>query len=141
MSQPENSFIQSVHRYLPNTLYRMKNHNEYNSGIADVWYSAVRDLWVEYKFLKVPVRDSTSINLVAKKKNDWGITPLQRDWLNSRHDEGRNVWVVVGSKDGGVIFRNKAWEHPVTAEVFRLRTIPRSKVAEYLVSFLTGASP
>ena len=37
VAKPENSFITGVHRYVQS--YYMKNHNEYNGGIADVWYS------------------------------------------------------------------------------------------------------
>ena len=57
---PENNFISSVHKHLPMKLYRMKNNNPYNGGIADVWYSGSKaDLWIEYKFVKLPARDTT----------------------------------------------------------------------------------
>ena len=98
MSQgPENRFISSVHDKLPpvSEFYRMKNHNEYNGGIADCWYSAKRDLWIEWKFVAIPVRDETVISIVDGKKP--ALSLLQQEWIRSRVCEGRNVWVGVGS--------------------------------------------
>ena len=31
---PENTFIASIHRCLPRSVYTLKNHNQYNGGIA-----------------------------------------------------------------------------------------------------------
>lgn len=122
---PENTFIAAVHRHLPVSLYRMKNHNQYNGGIADVWYSGLKaDLWVEYKFVKVPVRDSTVIDL--------GLSELQKHWLRARFDEGRHVAVIVGSKDGGVWLPNASWENAVTAKKFRELIRSRQELAQLI---------
>ncbi|MGK3946215.1 hypothetical protein ABK046_48675, partial [Streptomyces caeruleatus] len=83
-------------------LYRMKNHNQYNGGIADVWYSGSKaDLWIEYKFVKLPARDTTPITP--------GLSELQQLWLRERHSEGRNVGVVVGAKEGGIWLPGISW--------------------------------
>ena len=117
MSQgPENTFIGSVHKHLPAGIYRMKNHNQYNGGIADVWYSGVRDLWVEYKFIVVPKRPDTVIDLTTGKNP--AISYLQQEWLRSRHEEGRSVGVIVGSKDGGVWFPGLTWDATYPAKKF-----------------------
>lgn len=117
MSQgPENTFIGSVHKHLPAGLYHMKNHNQYNGGIADVWYSGVRDLWVEYKFIVVPKRPDTVIDLLTGKNP--AISCLQQEWLRSRHGEGRSVGVIVGSKDGGVWFPGLTWDATYPAKKF-----------------------
>ena len=113
---PENTFISSVHKHLPAKLYHMKNHNAYVGGIADVWYSGDRDLWVEYKFIVVPKRPDTVIDLITGKAP--AISHLQQEWLRSRHEEGRSVGVVVGSKDGGVWFPGLAWDQTYTAGKF-----------------------
>lgn len=132
---PENTFIASVHRHLPATLYRMKNHNEFNAGIADCWYSGTKaDLWIEYKFLVLPVRDKTHISLTEGK--DPIISNLQQDWLKSRAAEGRNVGVIVGSKDGGVWFVDTEWETPFTAGEFRSWLAPRAKLAQRILTFV-----
>lgn len=125
MSGPENTFIASVHRHLPVSLYRMKNHNQFNGGIADVWYSGSKaDLWVEFKFITVPVRDTTVI--------DFGLSSLQREWLASRHEEGRNVGVVVGCKAGGVWLPGISWGGPCTAADFRGYIKPRIELARII---------
>lgn len=117
MSQgPENTFIGSVHKHLPAGIYHMKNHNAYVGGIADVWYSGVRDLWVEYKFIVVPKRPDTVIDLITGKNP--AISYLQQEWLRSRHGEGRSVGVIVGSKDGGVWFPGLTWDATYPAKKF-----------------------
>ena len=117
MSQgPENTFIGSVHKHLPAGIYHMKNHNQYVGGIADVWYSGVRDLWVEYKFIVVPKRPDTVIDLITGKNP--AISYLQQEWLRSRHEEGRSVGVIVGSKDGGVWFPGLTWDATYPAKKF-----------------------
>ncbi len=133
MSGPENTFIASVHRHLPVGLYKMKNHNQYNGGIADVWYSGPRaDLWIEYKFIVVPVRDTTMIDLVSGKNPE--ISYLQQEWLTSRHDEGRSVGVIVGSKQGGVWFPEISWADALPAAEFRSMVLNRN----ILASIITG---
>lgn len=128
---PENTFIASVHKHLAPAVYHMKNHNEYNGGIADVWYDGpMGDLWVEYKLIEVPKRDRTLIDLVGGK--DPIISKLQQDWLRDRYENGRSVAVVVGCKDGGVWFENCAWEKTVMAEHFRLWTVPRKEIARLI---------
>lgn len=134
-SKPENTFISSVHRHLPGGLYRMKNHNQYNGGIADVWYSGDKaDLWVEYKFLVLPKRPTTVIDLISG--DEPAISHLQQDWLRSRHAEGRNVGVIVGCKDGGVWFPGTSWDRTYTTEWFRERVISRNEIAGLIVSLV-----
>lgn len=133
MSQPENTFIASVHRHLPATLYRMKNHNQYNGGIADVWYSGKNDLWIEYKFIAIPKRPDTIIDLINKPpKGDSVISTLQQEWMRNRHSEGRNVGVIIGSKDGGAWFSGLDWDKSYTAAEFSSWIVNRKKLAEII---------
>jgi hypothetical protein len=127
MATPENTFIQSVHRHLPVELYRMKNHNQYNGGIPDVWYSGpAGDLWIEYKFIMLPKRNDTIIGIE--------LSELQKNWLRSRHSEGRKVGVIVGCKEGGVWFPGVSWEAPLAAEHFRKKLFSRLVLADTIVS-------
>jgi hypothetical protein len=137
---PENTFIASIHKLLPEDLYAMKNHNEYNGGIADCWYSGVRDLWVEYKFLEVPKRGNTIINLVRRPstKTPPVITELQQDWISERSAQGRDVWIIVGCKDGGVIFRDDGWTVEHSAAKWRGMVVPRQAVAQAIVAHCMG---
>ena len=130
---PENTFIASVHRHLPASLYRMKNHNQYNGGIADVWYSGTKDLWIEYKFIAVPKRPDTVIDLTTKPlKGDSVISTLQQEWLKARHAEGRAVGVIIGSKDGGVWCPGLTWMRTWTAQQFTSTVQSRSLLASQI---------
>lgn len=125
--KPESQFINSVHARLPpsDKLYRMKNNNPYSSGIADCWYSGKRDLWVEYKFIVLPKRAGTIIKP--------GLSELQMDWCTSRRNEGRNVLVVVGCKEGGVVLRDPANWRGLPREFFVSQLISRAEIAATLV--------
>lgn len=129
MAKPENSFISGVHKYVQ--AYAMKNHNEYVGGVADCWYSGhVRDLWVEYKFIVVPKRDSTMI--VPE------LSPLQLQWLTERRSEGRHMWVVIGCKEGGVMMcRPPEWKTGVNAATFRERVVTRAQLANAIDTFVS----
>jgi hypothetical protein len=125
MAGPENTFIASVHRHLPKDLYRMKNHNQFNGGIADVWYSGRRaDMWVEYKFVVVPARSTTPIV--------FGLSALQEEWLKSRHAEGRSVGVLVGCKAGGVWYPGVSWDTTHDAKSFCSQVLSRTDLADVI---------
>lgn len=103
-------------------------NNPYNSGAADVWYSGRRaDLWVEYKFLrdgKIPLR--AGIDLVTKQRY---LSALQLDWLEGRHTEGRNVWVIIGCKEGGVIWPADELRQIISVDEFRDNLLDRKTLA------------
>lgn len=140
--KPENTFTDSVHRHLPpvTDLWREKMANPYRSGTADYWYSGrgkkSRDLWVEWKFITLPKRPTTVIDLVNGR--DPPISPLQRSWLRDRYLEGRNVRVIVGSTAGGVIFKDMEWEEPLTMLEFQERALPRASIARFIEDFVMG---
>ena len=100
----EHSFIQAIHRRFPpiSELYRWKIKADYQGGVADVYYSGyLDDLFVEYKYIsdrRYPRRKETMIDI--------GLSPLQVDWGRSRLSEGRDYWVVVGSKQGSIILKD-----------------------------------
>jgi hypothetical protein len=125
-SKPENTFILSVHKYLPpkDVLHREKMNNPYRSGTADWWYSgSAADLWVEFKYIpKLPVKALVLPDL----------SPLQKDWLDGRYKEGRNVAVVVGSPQGAVIYRSLQWLEPISPGEFLQRCVSKQQLAMWL---------
>ena len=136
MATPENTFIASVHRHLPAELYSMKNHNQYNGGIADVWYSGAKaDLWIEYKFIVVPKRGTTLIDLTGGKTPS--LSHLQQHWLRCRHAEGRSVGVLVGTKQGGVWFPGVTWGNPQNSQAFCTQILSRSELAAHISRLVT----
>ncbi len=90
-----------------------------------MWYSGPKDdLWVEYKFLdKIPVAKEFVPSLSA----------LQSQWLKDRYVEGRNVAVIVGCKEGGVIYTDREWEDPITNAAFKVRIRSRKEIAEWIM--------
>lgn len=131
VAKPENSFIAGVHGYLPQSLYRMKNHNEYTGGVFDCWYSGMaRDLWVEYKFVVLPKRDTT---LVVPD-----LSALQAEWGTERRREGRNVWVVVGCKEGAVTMPFEKWTCGLSSAEFKRLLSSRRDYAAHLTRFVSS---
>ena len=130
-SGPENNFIRSLHRHLPAGVYRMKNHNPYNSGIADCWYSGdAGDLWVEYKFLVLPKRAATVVDITAGKEPP--LTALQQDWLRSRHTEGRRVGVIIGTPQGGLWLPGVSWKKPLSSAECSAAMLSRPALAKLI---------
>jgi len=138
VGKPESAFMTGVYKYLPplSELHREKMANPYRGGTADWWYRGrVTDLWIEAKYITIPARLST---LIAIPPPGRLLSPLQADWLASRHAEGRNVWVLVGSRSGGVIFQGVSWEKPITAGDFTARLMTRQQLAERISAFVQG---
>ena len=131
-TKPETTFYTSVHKHLPpvKQFHREKMSNPYTSGTADFWYSGKKaDLWVEYKFIVLPKREDTLIIP--------DLSHLQLEWLDSRYDEGRNVAVIVGCKEGGVIYREGFWDKSYITEVFKSLLLSRKTIAEFILNLCT----
>lgn len=130
-SKPETTFIASVHKHLPTKLYRMKTHNPYISGPADMYYSGcTAEWWVEYKFEVLPARPDTLVHA--------DCSPMQIEWLGDRYDEGRNIAVIVGCKAGGVIYLNKNWESPMKKSDFVNKILTRQELAAWIMERTGG---
>lgn len=129
--KPESKFIGRVHKHVPDNVYRMKTHNPYVAGVPDCYYSGTKsELWVEYKYIaKLPARGDTLIKL--------GVTSLQCEWLIGRHDEGRNVAVIVGCSSGGVILRTEDPLGAMQPAAFKLRIISDKEIAAWITAQTT----
>lgn len=119
----ESGFTSTVHKKLPITVYKWKIQATMTGGIPDAYYSGDRaDLWVEYKLLnKLPKKQSTL--LIPK------LSALQSKWLRDRHNEGRNVAVILGHKEGSYIFTNLEWEAGITQDKL---TLSRKELAQWI---------
>ena len=131
--KPENTFRAGVHKYLPAELHWEKMNNAYSSGTADNWYDGTKaDLWIEWKYLpRVPKRGT--IWLCKPDIKSPGLSRLQQKWLRDRYVNGRNVCVIAGCPDGGVILCDLAWEQPMTADEFRSKLLSRKLLAEWII--------
>ena len=138
-SKPETTFYTSVHRFLPplSQLHREKMANPYRGGTFDHWYSGKRDLWIEWKFIVLPKRETTFIDICGGRNPS--MTALQQEWGERRSDEGRNVWVVIGCTDGGVIFRDPiSWMSPIAMKAFKAQVQDRKTLAREITNFTQG---
>ena len=137
MGRPENSFIEGLEKHLPpKSPYRMKNHNVYTGGVWDKWYSGeVADLWIEYKFIVVPKRDTTIIDPCTDRDM---LSKLQQDWGRERYAEKRNIAVIIGCKEGGVWLPGLTWDRPFTAAEFRAKIVSRAELAAIIHKATNG---
>lgn len=129
--KPENNFIKGVHAKLSKRVYREKMNNPYRGGTPDVWYSGEdRDCWIEYKY---------AARIPGKGKVVPDLSPLQKEWLKGRHAEGRLVFVIVGTKDGGVVFSTPdAWEDGMPVDEFRKALRSKALVASFIEAVTLG---
>lgn len=99
----ESSFIRALHKKLPMEIYHWKVSDRFTNGVPDAYYSSKKgDLWVEYKYYpKLP-------KTITPK-----LTKLQKDWLISRHEEGRRVAVIIGSPTECAVYENPTLTTPV----------------------------
>lgn len=122
-AKPETTYIGRIHKMLP-TSYAEKNNNPYRSGTPDVWYSGDKgDLWIEYKYISVIPKRTEIIP---------DCSPRQLRWLGNRFDEGRNVAVVLGTPEGGVIYRDRAWLVPLSPDEFRKILVSNRTIADWI---------
>jgi len=119
----ESGFIRAVNKKLPNDIYVWKVSDRFSAGVPDTYYSSPKgDLWVEWKFLK-------SLTRTVKPH----LSKLQQQWLNNRYDEGRKVFVVVGSPTDCLIYQDKEWMQSKP----KTQSISRNELIEWLTTQLT----
>lgn len=122
----ENSFIAGVHKHISPEIHCEKMANPYRGGTADVWYDGNQDHWVEYKFIVIPKRTETLIDITSL------LSTLQQRWLTARYNNGRKVAVVVGSEKGGVVFEGISWQQPIDAKTFQHNMQTRKEIADWI---------
>lgn len=134
VQKPENAYRGRVHKFLPQGLLHEKMNNPYRSGTPDDYYSGNKaDLWVEYKYLpSVPQRA-----VVRPADPEKMLSVLQMNWINAHYDlwkddPARNVAVIIGCPEGGVILQDKEWMEEFTADEFRKRIRMNLSVAAWI---------
>lgn len=141
MSQkPENRFIDRLNDKLPikkrrrsakarehhtHHMHYEKMANPYRGGTADSWYSGKNDIWIEFKYLP-----TMPVTKIVKPREM--LSTLQQEWLNERRAEGREVYVIIGCPEGGVILKDGEWDQELTAEQFRSSVISIPQLSEFI---------
>lgn len=95
----ESGFTTAVNGKLPSEIYVWKVSDRFSAGVPDVWYSFKKSMFIEYKYYAKGLPKNVTPNLSA----------LQKLWLNRRYDEGRAVFVVVGSPTTCLVYSDKEW--------------------------------
>lgn len=129
----ENTFWQSLRKKLVPRVYALKLNLRFIKGVPDAWLSGSQeDLWIELKYLQKlpPIVDCTKL-----------LTVLQQDWLESRHREGRNTAVLVGSPEGHKLYVGLEWKGPLTRGTFIQSSKSTSEIAEELIEILGEQPP
>ena len=120
MHEPD--FTRKIHKLLSD-VHAWKISDPYHRGVPDAWYSGTqRDLWVEYKFKDPP----------PKRAFKPDLTEFQRQWLTARHNDGRNVAVIVGTPKGAQIFHGLAGLDRVPPEF----PLTHKELAAYIASYV-----
>lgn len=122
----EHSYIRAIHRHIPKTVHVWKVNARFRKGVPDCWYSGDRtDLWVEYKWLSpAPVLRFTP-----------NLSGNQEHWCRGRHQEGRNIFVILGTPAGGLVMRDREWEKTLGAPAVWL---PHKTIAQQIVDFVSS---
>lgn len=123
--KPERTFRNGVTRHISG-LYIWSINDNYSRGVPDHYYSGnADDLWAEYKFFPC-LKEYFDLTRPPKSPK---MSRNQQEWCNSRYDEGRNVWVIVGFPQGGVILQDKEWMHPYHVG----KVLTRKEIAEEIM--------
>jgi hypothetical protein len=65
------------------------------------------------------------------------LTPLQFHWGSERFDEGRNMAVIVGMPQGGIILTREEWEKRVPVLEVEKRLKKRAELCRIITAYIT----
>jgi len=126
----EAKYTATLKTHLKRHLYCLKLNVAYAKGVPDCYYSgALRDLWSEHKkFDTLPPKIDLTKTTVT--------SALQQLWLEERHNEGRNVGMIVFSKKGHLFLPGLEWQRPIPRDEFIARSKSYKELAAEIISLL-----
>jgi hypothetical protein len=84
-------------------------------------------LWIEYKYKKIDIPRAQVVPDLSK---------LQQRWIKGRQEEGREVWVILGTKTGGVIYkRYDDMVDGITPLAYLENIMTRKQLAETIAAY------
>ena len=121
----EHKYVRAVHRQLKKftdpSVKIWKINDNFQGGVPDAHYMGARGkhIWVEYKWVNLPKRQTTIIKgkHFKETQNSTDLSPLQIEWLSEAYERGQDVFVVVGSDcgalmlDGHTLFREDVQQY------------------------------
>jgi len=128
MPGPEARYILKVHRKLLDGVYKQSMTGIMgNNGTPDRYYEGCTSvLWIEYKAVDTNI--PKIIDLIEGKPKR--LTPLQNQWLTRADFNDVPVAVVLGSKNGSVIFTGGSWTDEYESNDLKLYT--PGDIAEFI---------
>lgn len=130
----ESQYWQRFRPLLVPRVYAWKINASYVKGVPDWWGSGTQqDLWVENKRIHNDGDVPAMLDLTDSSKY---LTFHQQDWLTERHREGRDVGVLVFSKEGFVYMPDLTWQQPISKLDFLSAALPKKEMAEKLIEIL-----
>ena len=132
MATSESTYTQWYHKKLKmQGVYCLKLNLMHSNGVPDSYFSGnLDDCWVEWKYIReLPKRPATVV--------PFNLTSLQQHWITSRCNEGRLVYLVVGSPHHhNIIHGSKI--HNLTTEEFMKASMPREQVCQQILDTIQG---
>jgi len=121
----EHGFIKAVHRHLPAELYRWKIHDTYTGGVPDAYYCGpAGSLWVEYKYIKLPKRESTIVTYCT--------TEQQRVWLTKMQKYGQLTTLIIGWDKHATLIDPQLINSPLNSGELQRRGITFKEIAQQI---------
>lgn len=133
----ETQYWQSLRKLIkPRLAYVWKINASYEAGVPDWFASDSQGWWVENKRIdtKLP---PPSLDLTNHKKY---LSMNQQLWLERRHDEGRNVGVIVFAEAGHIWLPGREFQTPIPREEYLERAMDMRTLADKMVAIITGRS-
>lgn len=131
----ENSFIKSIHRYLPSELLTWKINDQFAGGVPDAFYGGVQSVvFCEYKYRpKFPARDSSLMS--------FGLKPQQILWLDRLKNINVPSVVIAGCEDSVIITPTYSDLATLTkSQYLQERQYTRKQAADWVSVFCLGAT-
>lgn len=126
----ESGFLKALRAHLiRGGAYYLKLNLRFMRGVPDIWLSGSKsDLWLEGKFSPtIPKLLNLSEYLSAH----------QQEWLAGRHQEGRNVGVVIGFQNngtfGGIFLPGLTWRDAIPRETVKEKFLKTKDLANILL--------
>ena len=131
----EAGYLTGLRKRLAPFIYYLKINLRFGQGVPDLFLSGSKqDLWIEAKYAR-----TVPPTLTLTDDRYW-LSVSQQEWLVNRHNEGRNVAVLVGSPQGDMLFPGVSFQTPLSRSGYMLNAIKTKDMADKLLS-ITGPNP
>lgn len=128
----EHSFVKAIHRRLSDEVFTWKINDNYAGGVPDAWYcgSSGGHLFVEYKYVKLPARATTTLSS--------SLSALQLSWLLDKQLRGVPTALIIGAEDKAIIIADYSCVGSITKADFEKQAVSFDGVANFIDGVVNG---